>query len=233
MTALQATSAGDGAEAGRGCDPATSVTRTLLAYGVIAGPIYVLVSVTEGLTREGFDFSRHAWSLLANGDFGWIHIADLVVTGLMTVAFAVGLGRALRPGRGATWAPRLVGAYGTSMAAAGAFRADPALGFPVGTPAGAGEVSWHGTLHFVSGGIGFTCLIVACFVTGARFGREGRRGWAVFSRITGVLFFAGFAGIASGGGSVWINLAFTAAVVLVCAWISAVAVHLYRRASHS
>jgi hypothetical protein len=233
MTAQRTTSATDGAEAGAGCDPATSVTKALLAYGVIAGPIYVLVSVIEGLTREGFDFSRHAWSLLANGDFGWIHVADLVVSGLMTIAFAVGLGRCLRPGRGATWAPRLVGVYGASMVAAGAFRADPAQGFPVGTPAGAGEDSWHGTLHFVSGGIGFTCLTAACFVLGARFAREGHRGWAAFSRVTGVLFLAGFAGVASGGGSVWINLAFTAAVVLVCAWISAVAVHLYRRAAHS
>ncbi|GAA4592610.1 hypothetical protein GCM10023194_54810 [Planotetraspora phitsanulokensis] len=229
MTAQQAAAAATGER----CDPATSVTKTLLAYGVIAGPIYVLVSVIEGLTREGFDFSRHAWSLLANGDFGWIHIAVLVVSGLMTVAFAVGLGRCLRPGRGATWAPRLVGVYGASMVAAGAFRADPALGFPVGAPAGAGEVTWHGTLHLVSGGIGFACLIAACFVLGARFVGEGRGGWAAFSRATGVLFLAGFAGIASGGGSVWINLAFTAAIVLVCAWISAVALHLYRRAAHN
>ncbi|GAA4572831.1 DUF998 domain-containing protein [Planotetraspora kaengkrachanensis] len=229
MTARQVVTAATGER----CDPATSVTRTLLAYGVIAGPIYVLVSVIEGLTREGFDFSRHAWSLLANGDLGWIHVADLVVSGLMTIAFAVGLGRCLRPGRGAIWAPRLVGVYGASMVAAGAFRADPALGFPVGAPAGAAEVTWHGTLHLVSGGIGFACLIVACFVVGSRFAREGRGGWAAFSRATGVLFLAGFAGIASGGGSVWINLAFTAAIVLVCAWISAVALHLYRRTAHN
>ncbi|MBT2216816.1 hypothetical protein KK120_13380 [Virgibacillus dakarensis] len=42
-------------------------------------------------------------------------------------------------------------------------------------------------------------------------------GWAVYSIITGVLFFAGFAGIASGTDYEWINIAFSIAVVLL-AW---------------
>jgi hypothetical protein len=36
-------------------------------------------------------------------------ITNLVLSGLMTVAFAVGLRRALGGGRGAVWAPRLIG----------------------------------------------------------------------------------------------------------------------------
>jgi hypothetical membrane protein len=215
------------------CDRATRVTKTLLAYGVIAGPLYILVSVTQALTRDGFDLAHHEWSLLANGALGWIQITNLVVTGLLTVALAVGLRRALRPGWGGTWAPRLVGAYGVGLVGAGVFRADPALGFPPGTPQGMAEVSWHGMLHFVSGGIGFLCLIAACLVVARRLAAEGRRGWARFSRATGVGFLAGFAGVASGGGSAAINLTFTAAVVLAWAWVSALAVHLYRRAAHA
>jgi len=208
---------------------AARVTRTLLAFGVVAGPLYVLVSVTEALTRDGFDPARHAWSLLSNGDLGWIHITNLVVTGLLTVAFAVGLRRALRPGLGGTWAPRLVGVYGASLVGAGVFRADPAMGFPPGTPDGAADVTWHGTLHFVSGGIGFLCLVVACLVVARRFAAEGRRGWARFSRATGVLFLAGFAAVAAGAGAAGTNLAFTAAVVLAWSWVSALAAHLSRR----
>jgi hypothetical membrane protein len=208
---------------------AARVTRTLLAFGVVAGPLYVLVSVTEALTRDGFDPARHAWSLLSNGDLGWIHITNLVVTGLLTVAFAVGLRRALRPGLGGTWAPRLVGVYGASVVGAGVFRADPAMGFPPGTPDGAADVTWHGTLHFVSGGIGFLCLVVACLVVARRFAAEGRRGWARFSRATGVLFLAGFAAVAAGAGAAGTNLAFTAAVVLAWSWVSALAAHLSRR----
>jgi hypothetical protein len=208
------------------------VTKTLLACGVVAGPLYVLVSLTEALTRDGFDLVRHQWSLLSNGDLGWIHITNLVVTGLMTIAFAVGLRRALRPGRGVTWAARLVGVYGASLVGAGVFRADPALGFPPGTPEGVARVSWHGILHFVSGGIGFLCLVAACFVVARWFAAEGRRGWVRFSQATGVLFLAGFAAIAAGAGSAWTNLAFTAAVVLAWSWVSALAAHLYRRAAH-
>jgi Protein of unknown function (DUF998) len=204
-------------------------TRALLVCGIVAGPLYVLVSVTEALTREGFSLARHQWSLLANGDLGWVHIGNLVVTGLLTVAFAVGLGRVLAPGRGGTWAPRLVGMYGLSLVAAGVFRADPAMGFPPGTPEDAAEVSWHGVLHLVAGGVGFVCLVVACLLVAGWFAAEGRQGWARFSRVTGVLFLAGFVAVAAGAGATWSNVAFTAAVVLVWSWVSALAAHLSNR----
>ncbi|MET0865327.1 MAG: DUF998 domain-containing protein [Nakamurella sp.] len=211
------------------CTPADRVTKSLLGYGVIAGPLYVVVALTQAVTREGFDLGLHQWSLLANGGPGWIQIANFIVTGLMVVAFAVGLRRALTPGSGARWAPRLVAVYGASLIAAGIFRADPALGFPVGTPDGPGQVSWHGLLHFAAGGVGFTCLAIACLVMGRRYGTEGARGLAVFSRVTGVVFLAGFAMVASGGGSRIANLIFTAAVILVWIWMTTVAVDRYRR----
>ncbi|MEN3309228.1 MAG: hypothetical protein V7603_5430, partial [Micromonosporaceae bacterium] len=42
------------------CDPAARITRSLLGYGVIAGPGYVVVSLVQALTRDGFDLRRHA-----------------------------------------------------------------------------------------------------------------------------------------------------------------------------
>lgn len=45
----------------------------------------------------------------------------------------------------------------------------------------------------------------------------------------GVVFAAGFAGIATGAASEAINLGFTAAVVISSAWLTIVAVDLYRR----
>src|SRR5262245_47356484 len=180
--------------AGTDCDPATRVTKSLLGYGVIAGPFYVVVSLAQALTRDGFDLRRHAWSLLSNGNLGWIQVTNFIVTGLMTIAFAVGLRRALRE----RWAPRLIGGFGLGLIGAGVFRADPAMGFPPGTPEG--TVSWHGTLHFAVGGAGFLCLIVACFVIARRFA-------PAWSRATGLVFLAGFAGIASGSGNAVVILA--------------------------
>jgi Protein of unknown function (DUF998) len=211
------------------CDRTTSVTRSLLGYGIIAGPLYVVVSLVQALTRDGFDLTRHAWSLLSNGGLGWIQITNFVLAGLSVVAFAVGL---RRTGRTGTWTPRLIGVYGLGLVSAGVFRADPALGFPPGTPADEATVSWHGILHFASGAVAFGCLIAACFVAARRYAAEGRRGWAAYSRVTGVLFFAGFAAVASGGGSPWSTVAFTVAGLIAWTWISTVAVDLYRRTGH-
>jgi hypothetical membrane protein len=205
------------------CDRTVAVTRSLLGYGILAGPVYVVVSVTQALLREGFDPTRHQWSLLSTGSYGWIQVANFIVAGLMCVAGAAGLGRALTPGRASRWAPRLVATYGFGLVAAGIFRADPALGFPPGTPDSGTAVSWHGMLHFVAGGIGFTAIAVACLLIGRRYAAEGRTGFAWFSRLTGVAFFAGFAMIASGGGARGATIIFTAIVVLLWTWLSAVA----------
>lgn len=215
------------------CDPATRVTRSLLGYGVIAGPVYVAVSLAQVFTRRGFDPLRHEWSLLANGRLGWIQIANFVLCGLMMVAAAAGLRRAIGGLRGGTggWAPRLWAGYGLGVVCAGIFRADPSLGFPPGTPAGPGQVSWHGMLHLVSAMIGFGCLIASCVVLARRMSAEGRRGWAACSWGTGVVFLAAFAGVASGGGSVATTLGFVAAVLLAWAWIAAMSVHYYRSAN--
>jgi Protein of unknown function (DUF998) len=209
-------------------------TRRLLTAGLVAGPLYLLVGSAEALTRPGFDPTRDDWSLLSSGDLGWIHIALFISTGLLTIAGAAGMRRALAGGRGSTWGPRLVGLYGLGLIGAGIFIADPARGFPPGTPADAQAISWHGLLHLVSGGVGFAGLIAACMVFARRFAGLGQRTWAAYSVATGVLFFAAFVGIASGSQSggpvlVGVTLAFTAAVVLGWAWISALAAKLMVR----
>jgi Protein of unknown function (DUF998) len=211
------------------CDKPTSVTRSLLGYGVIAGPFYVVVSLAQALTREGFDLTRHQWSLLSTGSLGFIQIINFVLTGAMILAAAAGLRRALTPGRASTWGPRLIAIFGASLVGAGVFRADPALGFPPGTPDGPGTVSWHGLLHFVCAGIGFACVAAACLVIARRFASDGRSRLAILSRVTGVAFLTGFAAVASGAGAAWANLAFVAAVLLVFTWLSVVSADAYRR----
>jgi hypothetical protein len=211
-------------------DRAGNITRSLLGYLALAGPFYVLVSLVQALTRDGFSLAHDEWSLLATGPLGWIQVANLALTGAMLVAGAVGFGRATgRAVAGGTWAPRLLAGYGAALILAGVFRADPAYGFPPGTPAGrAVTVSWHGALHLVFGSIGFACLIAACFGTARLYSRRGQRRAAVLARVTGTVFTVAFAGIASGSGSAIVNLAFTAAVIISFGWLMAVAVNLYR-----
>ena len=154
---------------------ATSV-RALVMCGLVAGPCYVGTSFAEALTRPGFDLTRHSWSVLANGELGWIHVTNLVLTGGMLVAFAAGLRRVLRGGRGEASAPVLVAVFGLSMIVAGLFRADPEPGFPVGTPEGPVPVSVHGLVHLAAGAVGFVGVAAAGLVLGARYAAERRPG---------------------------------------------------------
>ncbi|GAB2808715.1 hypothetical protein GCM10022221_02570 [Actinocorallia aurea] len=203
----------------RACTAESRVTRSLLGYGIVAGPFYVAVSVAQGLTKEGFDFGRHAWSMLANGPFGWIQSANLVVTGLMAAAFAVGLAR----GGAGRNAAVLVGLFGAGMVGAGLFPADPGFGFPDGAPDGAGAATVSGALHLALSGVGLLCLAgAAAFPLARRFS-------PLVSRVAGGAMAAGFGCVAAGGGAVWANLAFTAAVIGIMGWMSALALHEYRR----
>lgn len=93
---------------------AMNVTRSLLGWGAVAGPFYVLVSLGQALSRDGFDLTRHQWSLLENGELGWVQVMNFVLTGLMVLAFSVGLRRALLGGVGGTWSPVLTGIFGLS-----------------------------------------------------------------------------------------------------------------------
>jgi len=112
----------------------TSATRTLLTCGVVAGPLFVVMALLQSFTRDGFDLKRHPISMLSLGDLGWIQIANFVIVGLLFTAYAVGMRRVLHPGRGGTWGPLLIGAFGVSQIVGGVFLADPGLGFPPGAP---------------------------------------------------------------------------------------------------
>src|SRR6266702_8372684 len=79
----------------RTCTPAQRVTRSLLGYGVLAGTVFEVSILIQGLTRHGFRIAHDDASLLANGPLGWIQVATFLVAGAMTIAGAIGMRRAL------------------------------------------------------------------------------------------------------------------------------------------
>jgi hypothetical membrane protein len=202
-----------------------TATRTLLAGGVVAGPLYMGIGLIEILIRPGFDIRRHELSLMSIGDLGWIQIASFLVTGLLVLGCAVGMRLVMRSGRGRTWGPLLIGLYGLGLIAAGIFVADPINGFPPGMPESS-TISWHALLHFVSAAIAFIGLIAACFVFARRFSALQQRGWAIYSLVTGILFLGAFIGIASGAKQSALVLAFWGAVIIGWAWLSLVSASL-------
>lgn len=208
----------------------TEQTKLLLTGGMLAGPIYVIVGAAQLLTREGFDVTRHPLSMMSLGNLGWIQIANFILTGLLVIAGAVGMGRLARSGMSSRWGSLLIGIYGLGVVGGGIFLTDPALGFPPGTPDAYPEtMSWHGLLHFIFGQIGFLALIIASFVFARYFAKLGLRRWAMFSTLTGALFLFAImstVAMAGGDGSVGALLALYAAVLLAWIWLSALSYHM-------
>ncbi|HEY3127374.1 MAG TPA: DUF998 domain-containing protein [Candidatus Limnocylindria bacterium] len=206
-----------------------SPTKALLRCGVIAGPLYILIGALQVLIRPGFDVRYNVLSQMALGDLGWIQTANFAISGLLVLAGAIGIGRALRSGHGATWAPRLIGVYGAGLVGAAIFSADPGFGFPPGTPAGMPTtMSTHALIHFALGGIAFFSIIGACFVVARRYAKLGQRGWAAYSVATGIIFLVAFVGTASGSGLVAFTLGLWVAIGLAWVWLSVVSARLIR-----
>jgi hypothetical protein len=213
-----------------GFDTAAAVTRSLLGWGVVVGAFYLVVGVALALTSEGFDLARHPLSLLMLGELGWVQALNLVLSGIMTIAAAVGFARAMRGARTARWAGVLLGIFGACLIASGIFPPDPMAGYPDGTTTTAGTLS--GVLHLAFGAIGFLCLAAAALVVAAWCAQRSEPSWARYSRISAAVVAVGFFGGAIlstqtlGVLSLWI------AVVAGWVWLGATSVHVYRTVPH-
>lgn len=125
------------------------------------------------------------------GDGGWMQATNLVLSGLMTLAAALGFSRALGGTKAATAAGALLGVAGIGLVGSGIFPPDPVGGFPPGAPQVA---TISGILHLAFGLVQFLALAVAAFVMAGWLTGRGDRGTARFSRVSGTVVIARFAG---------------------------------------
>ena len=166
--------------------PEARATRAMLDAGVVAGPLFVLVSLAQAFTRNGFDLRRHAFSMLSLGDLGWLQIANFVLAGTLFLVAGLGARRALGGRRAGAI---LIMIFGVSQIAGGVFVVDPALGFPVGTADRVpDQLSWHGTLHTVAFAVTIGTLVAACAVWSRAFRSWGLRRWSGYSAATAAAF---------------------------------------------
>lgn len=196
-----------------GFDPAAAVTRSMLGWGVVAGPFYLVFGLILAFTRPGFDLGRDALSLLLLGDNGWLQALNLVLAGLMTVVAAVGL---LRTPAWPRAAGVLVALYGVCLLASAFAPPDaPGIGFTT-----------SGLLHLVFGGIGFVSLGAAAIVA-SRWHRPGL--WSLVAGAVIILAFVAGGALSSGPAGVallWL------AVVVGWAWLAFSSVLAYRAVPH-
>jgi hypothetical protein len=161
-------------------------TRILLTAGLVA-PLFVVVMLVDGALQPGYDALHRFGSELSNGPFGWIQIANFLVTGVALLAFAVGLRRLMPAGRGRTAAPILAGVCGAGLVLAGLFTMDPSAGFPVGVTPPA-EPTLHGQIHGYAPFAVFLSTAALAFVLARRFTGS----WRWLSLAAGVLVLVTF-----------------------------------------
>ena len=168
-----------------------SVTRLLLLCGVIAGPAFVLTVLIQDYTRPGVDPRLQPLSELSLGDWGWVQILNFVVAGVLNLAYAVGLWRALPTGRPGTWGPIFTAAYGLGLVTVGVFTTDPANGFPPGVAAPSQE-SVHGIVHGVGGLFTFLMLAAGFGVFVHLFLERNEPWWAAYCLVSGMIMLVAF-----------------------------------------
>ncbi|WP_211319504.1 DUF998 domain-containing protein [Quadrisphaera granulorum] len=214
-------------------DGSAAVTRSLLGWGVVAGPFYVVLGLALALTRPGFELSHHALSLLMLGEHGWLQRTNLVLTGLMVLAAALGAARALRDGRGLAIATTTA-IYGLALLASAVALPDPAAGFPPGSAdvPTATTISTHGLLHIVFGALGFLALAVGTFAEATWRASLGERGAARRSRLLGAVVLVGFLAGAALAQLVIGTLLLWVAVLAGFAWLALATARLYAHVPH-
>lgn len=210
-----------------GFDSRAAVTRSMLGWGVVAGPFYLVFALTLALTRQGFDLSKHPLSLLTLGDGGWLQTLNFALTGIMVMVAGWGMLRAVeRRGRSAGAAVIVAGA---AIALAGVFRPDPIAGFPPGAEE---TMSASGMLHLALGMIEFVAFTVAALLLARFFSTPGEKSRAMLSRLAGILIVVAFAaGAALSAGPAGVALLWLA-VVVSFAWLASSSAWVYRTVPH-
>ncbi|MFC9894156.1 DUF998 domain-containing protein [Nocardia sp. NPDC127579] len=168
----------------RSSEKRSATTRILLACGIIAPILNIVVVLVLGALRPDYNAMVVPDSNLELGPGGWMQITNYIVTGSLLLAFGLGVRRMLRTGRGSTWGPILVATYGCTFVAIGPILPDPSLGYPVGEPE---TLTVHGAVHTLLGLVQFGSLTAVAFVLARRGAALGSGGWSWYSKVTGLL----------------------------------------------
>jgi hypothetical membrane protein len=194
----------------------------LAACGVIAPLQFTLAWIILGRLRPGYDPRQQFISELAATDAPGAGpmIAAFLTLGFLTLAFTVGLRRALGDGAVALAGTALIALFGLGSVGSGLFRCDP----------GCGGASFANTAHTIITHLGLGALTLATLVLPVRFRRDRRwAGLRAYSWLTGSLAVAIFArGFAAFGGA---GLGQRLFIALLFLWLAVVAARLFHLTS--
>jgi hypothetical membrane protein len=162
-----------------------SASATVLGAAGLIGPILFTVAfVLQGLFRlDEYDPVVESVSALEAGPGGWIQQVNFAVFGLLTIAFAVGLHRGVRPARVGWVGPAILILSGLALLWAAIF--------PIREDASG--VTLPPGLHLVGGFTYFSSAALGLIVLSRRLARDPDwRGLAFYTLAAGVAGLAGF-----------------------------------------
>jgi hypothetical protein len=124
--------------------------------GIIGPPLFVGIFTIEGWLRPGYEPLKMYVSALSLGPRGWIQIANFVVFGVLLLVFTRGVAAEFQDGIASRWGLILLTIIAICYLVSGPFVMDP-----TGTPPN--QITLHGTLHGIFGGIVFLLMPISCF----------------------------------------------------------------------
>lgn len=230
--AIQARPAGD---SGRPGGRITSTTGCRLTAGprgwthwvtqaAMAAPAgFFVVMMVLGLVTPGYDWLARYGSELSLGPLGWIMIANFIALGVVELALAAAVGRAIGD-RASGWvATAAVGLIGAAFVVAGACVTDPARLV-------AGAHTWHGVVHAL---MAVVIFFIATPIAGLAMARRlhhhhhhHHRRFARYSALTAVGTPALLVATFFSGSLLGLTERIVIAVVLV--WMTTLAFQLHR-----
>lgn|SRR5665213_49230 len=142
--------------------------RQMAALAGMMGPIlFVSIFTVEGWLRPNYQSSEMFVSALSLGPRGWIQIANFMVFGILLLVFAWGVAIEFNNGKKFRAGSTLLVIVALCYLFSGPFVMDPTGTLP-------NQMSLHGTLHGIFGGIVFLLMPICCFFFLRRFREDPR-----------------------------------------------------------
>lgn len=156
-----------------------------LAWAGVVGPVLFTAAflAQEAFRRNEYDPLAEPISALEAGHYGWVQQVNFVLFGLLTIAFAVGLHRGVRPSRTGIVGPALlvISGIGSLLAAIFPLREDAA------------GVTYDPGGHKVAAATFFLASALGLIVLSRRIASDARwRGIAAYTLGAGLVALAGF-----------------------------------------
>ena len=160
-------------------------SRSLALAGIVAPLWFTAWVVVQGLLLPDYSHVRLPISALTAWPTGWMQILNFWVTGALTMAFAFGLHRAVRPARQGPAGSALLAIGGLGVLLAGVFPWVMIDGVPTETPA-----------HVVGAVMAFAASGLGLVVFSRRMAADSKwRDLATYTLLTGIAVLALFVAV--------------------------------------